>query len=86
MVGCWLERGIRSWCTMRYTLDLKKIRNYGELERVCTKEELGKVWKALLAEKMRENFNEEDIEFIGRVSNTLFFNDLLNEVSFQIYL
>ena len=71
---------------MKVELDLKKIRNYEELERACTKEELEKVWETLLKEKMKEDFNEEDIEFVDRVGNTLFFNDLLNEVSFQIYL
>ena len=71
---------------MKIRLDLRKIKNYKELEQVCTKEELKKVWGALLEEKMKEDFSEEDIEFVDRVGNTLFFNDLLNEISFQIYL
>ena len=71
---------------MKIKLDLRKIKNYKELERACTKEELKKVWEALLEEKVKEDFSEESIEFVDRVGNTLFFNDLLNEVSFQIYL
>jgi len=71
----------------RVSLNLELIKNYEELKKVCNEKELEQVFEELLKAKMSDpSLQEENIEFVDRINETLIFNDLLDEVSFRIYL